>query len=50
MINFFWSLKRFIIKFKLNENVNEKKLIQYIQSLIEDNEYIKYEDNISESE
>jgi hypothetical protein len=49
MINFFWSLKRFIIKFQLNENVNEKKLIQSIQSLEEDNEYIKYEDNIGGS-
>ena len=40
MINFFWSLKRFIIKFQLNENVNEKKLIQSIQSLEEDNEFL----------
>ena len=46
MINFYWSLKRFVINFPLYKNVNENKLIQSIQSLERDNKYIKYEDNI----
>ena len=49
MINFnlFWSLKRFVIKFPLCDNMNKKKLIKSIQRLETDNEYIKYEDKIS---
>ena len=46
MIHLFWSLKRFIIKFPLYENVNEKKLIKSIQRLEANNEYIKYEDKV----
>jgi hypothetical protein len=48
MINFnlFWSLKRFVIKFPLCDNMNKKKLIKSIQRLETDNEYIKYEDKI----
>ena len=46
MINFYWSLKRFVINFPLYKNVNKNKLIQSIQSLERDNKYIKYEDNI----
>jgi hypothetical protein len=46
MIHLFWSLNRFVIRFPLDDNINEKKLIQSIQRLEEDNEYIKYEDKI----
>ena len=46
MIHFFWSLKRFIIKFPLYENTVERKLIKSIQRLEIDNKYIKYEDKV----
>jgi len=45
-MNFLWSFKRFVNKFPLHDDINERKLIQSIQRLETDNEYIKYEDKI----
>lgn len=46
MVHLYWSLKRFVFKYPLYENINEKKLIKSIQHLEANNEYIKYEDKV----
>jgi hypothetical protein len=46
MIHFFWSLQRFVLKFKLYKDADQKKIIKSIKRLEKDNQYIKYEDKV----
>ena len=46
MIHAYWSLKRFVIKFPLNDNADKKKIINSINRLGKNNQYIKYEDKV----
>lgn len=46
MIHAFWSLQRFILKFQLHKDADQKKIITSIKRLGKDNQYIKYEDKI----
>jgi len=46
MLHVCWAFKRFIIKFPLHKNADQKKIINCIQQLEKDNKYIKYEDKI----
>ena len=44
MIHASWSLQRFVLKFQLHTDANQKKIIKSIKQLEKDNQYIKYED------
>lgn len=46
MIHAFWSLQRFVLKFELHKDADQKKIIKSIKRLEKDNQYIKYEDNV----
>ena len=46
MIHASWSLQRFVLKFQLHTDANQKKIIKSIKQLEKDNQYIKYEDKI----
>ena len=46
MIHAFWSLQRFVLKFRLHKNADQNKIIKSIRQLEKNNEYIKYEDKI----
>ncbi len=46
MIHAFWSLQRFVLKFKLHNDANQNKIIKSIKRLEKDNQYIKYEDKV----
>ncbi len=42
MIHAFWSLQRFILKFQLHKDADQKKIIKSIRQLEKSNQYIKY--------
>ena len=46
MIHASWSLQRFVLKFQLHTDANQKKIIKSIKQLEKDNQYIKYEDKV----
>ena len=46
MIHAFWSLQRFVLKFPLHKDADQKKIIKSIKRLEKDNQYIKYEDKV----
>ena len=46
MFHAYWSLKRFVLKFPLNDNADKKKIINSINRLGKNNQYIKYEDKV----
>jgi len=46
MIHTFWSLRRFVLKFKLHDDANQNKIITSIKQLEKDNRYIKYENKV----
>jgi hypothetical protein len=46
MIHAFWSLQRFVLKFQLHKDADQKKIIKSIRQLEKTNEYIKYEDKV----
>lgn len=46
MIHAFWSLQRFVLKFPLHNDADQKKIIKSIKRLEKDNQYIKYEDKV----
>lgn len=46
MIHAFWSLQRFVLKFQLHKDADQKKIIKSITRLEKDNQYIKYEDKV----
>ena len=46
MIHAFWSLQRFVLKFQLHKDADQKKIIKSIRKLENDNQYIKYEDKV----
>jgi hypothetical protein len=46
MIHAFWSLQRFVLKFQLHKDADQKKIIKSIKRLEQNNQYIKYEDKV----
>lgn len=46
MIHAYWSLQRFVLKFPLNDNADKEKIINSINRLEKNNQYIKYEDKV----
>jgi hypothetical protein len=46
MIHAYWSLQRFVLKFKIHKDADQKKIITAIKRLEKNNQYIRYEDKV----